>query len=159
MAIGKGMTMLSKNSIAAALGLAFALCAGAAHAQAPATADENSSRLHAAWEDVLESEGKLLDERQFAKLTQLAYQAAAVRVCDAHKLDNAAVAATLNDVLSVSDKNLSAEQVEERKAAILISFGARYGLFIAEAHTDKTVFCEDAGKFKDKPEGAPVYLK
>ncbi len=48
---------------------------------------------------------------------------------------------------------------QARKTAILVAFGARYGLFIAEAHGDKQDFCAAAAKLKAEPDGTPVFLE
>ena len=56
-----------------------------AGATAPAP-DADNDRADAAWTDFLETEGAILADAQFAALNNLAFQAAAVRVCDGHGL-------------------------------------------------------------------------
>lgn len=122
-----------------------------AFAQPAAPAGADDKRLHAAWEDLLETEGGLLGNRQALDLTNLAYQSAIVRVCDSFALDKETVGKALDDILAAGDKTLTAAQQEERSAAILIAFGARYGLFIAEGHSDRKAFCEAGAKLKSEP--------
>jgi hypothetical protein len=129
-----------------------------AGATAPAPDAEND-RADAAWADFLETEGAILADAQFAALNNLAFQAAAVRVCDGHALAQETFGKAIGDVIASGDKELTDEQHEERKTAILVAFGARYGLFIAEAHGDKEDFCAAAAKLKAEPEGVPVFLE
>lgn len=129
-----------------------------AGATAPAP-DADNDRADAAWADFLETEGAILADAQFAALNNLAFQAAAVRVCDGHALAKEAFGKAIGDVIASGDKELSDEDAEARKTAILVAFGARYGLFIAEAHGDKVDFCASAAKLKAEPDGTPVYLE
>ncbi|MCX5493344.1 hypothetical protein OSH11_01360 [Kaistia dalseonensis] len=115
--------------------------------------------LNGAWADLAETEGDLLSGAQFTQLTSLAYQTAVVRVCDSHTLDKDAVGKALDKLLTQAEQKLAPEQQDERTAAILIAFGARYGLFIAEAHLDKKAFCESAAKLKDGSGNLPLFLK
>jgi len=151
--------MLRKTILAAGLGLAVSLATTAAlRAETPVPADP--ARMNDAWEDLEETEGELLSKAQFGQLTHLAYQVAAVRVCDSHSLDKEAVGNALDKILTGSaDQKLTDAQQEERTAAILIAFGARYGLFIAEGHADKSNFCESAAKLKESAGSLPVFLK
>lgn len=129
-----------------------------AGATAPAP-DADNDRADAAWADFLETEGAILADAQFAALNNLAFQAAAVRVCEGHGLAKDAFGKAIGDILGGTDKELTDEQHEERKTAILVAFGARYGLFIAEAHGDKPDFCAAAAKLKAEPDGVPVFLE
>lgn len=129
-----------------------------AGAAAPAP-DADNDRADAAWADFLETEGAILADAQFAALNNLAFQAAAVRVCDGHGLAKEAFGKAIGDVIASGDKELSDDDAEARKTAILVAFGARYGLFIAEAHGDKADFCASAAKLKAEPDGTPVFLE
>jgi hypothetical protein len=129
-----------------------------AGATAPAP-DADNDRADAAWADFLETEGAILADAQFAALNNLAFQAAAVRVCDGHSLAKETFGKAIGDVIASGDKELSDEDAEARKTAILVAFGARYGLFIAEAHGDKADFCTAAAKLKAEPDGTPVFLE
>ncbi len=140
-------------------GFAFSLAAMApviVQAAAPAEGD----RMNNAWEDLVETEGSLLGNAQFTELTHLAYQTAAVRVCDSHSLDQAKIGAALEGILNGEvSPNLTPAQQDERTAAVLIAFGARYGLFLAEAHADTSVFCQSALKLKESGGSVPLFLK
>ncbi|MGH2341523.1 hypothetical protein ACRC7T_08540 [Segnochrobactraceae bacterium EtOH-i3] len=113
-----------------------------------------------AWDDLVETEGTLLTTPQFAALTNLAYQTAVVRVCDTHALDRDKVTAVLNGLLAIPpEKTLTEAQTQERTAAILMAFGARYGLFLAEAHTNTASFCKAADDLKAAPDDVPILMK
>jgi hypothetical protein len=129
-----------------------------AGATAPAP-DADNDRADAAWTDFLETEGAILADAQFAALNNLAFQAAAVRVCEGHGLAAETFGKAIGDIIGATDKELSDEDAEARKTAILVAFGARYGLFIAEAHGDKADFCDAAAKLKADPAGVPVFLE
>lgn len=141
-----------------AAGTANVAPAPPAGATAPAP-DADNDRADAAWADFLETEGAILADAQFAALNNLAFQAAAVRVCDGHGLAKETFGKAIGDVIASGDKELTDEQAEARKTAILVAFGARYGLFIAEAHGDKADFCDAAAKLKADPAGVPVFLE
>lgn len=111
--------------------------------------DASNHRLHAAWDALAKGEGEFLTSKQFASLNNLAYQAAIVRICDGHELDHDAFRNRIQDVINDSDKKLSDEQADLREAAVLVAFGARFGLFLAEGSDDsKAGFCASADEIK-----------
>lgn len=142
---------------AAALALLLAGAAPGLAQSAPPAGDNN--RFDEAWDDLVETEGTLLPAPQFAELTNLAYQTAAARICDTFSLDKDAIGKALDKLVAVPAGTLTPQQADERTAAILVAFGARYGLFLAEGHTDKAAFCSDATKLKGSTEKMPVFLK
>ena len=145
--------MTPKQFVGALLALAVSsTLLSSAFAQPAVPEGTDDKRLHAAWEDLLETEGSLLGGRQAHDLTNLAYPSAIVRVCDSFAFDREALGKALDEILAAGDKTSTAVQNEERSAAILIAFGARYGLFIAEGHSDRKVFCEAGAKLKASPE-------
>lgn len=150
------MNRIRRMGAAVALVLPAVLSVAPAHAEDVAT---DPTPFAAAWQDVLENEGALLTPQQFVRLTNLAYQTAVVRVCDSLTMDKAAVSRALGEFLDSPDPALTDAQVQERTAAILIAFGARYGLFIAEAHTNTATFCATAAEMKANPDNTPVLLK
>lgn len=141
--------------LAAAASLALVSPTFADEAKLPTGADP----FGGAWDDLVETEGSLLTPRQFVDLTNLAYQTAVVRVCDVDTLDNAKVAAVMNGILNPDGETLTDAQNTERTAAILTAFGARYGLFLAEAHTNVPAFCKAAAELKKAPGDMPLLLK
>ncbi|GAA5544052.1 MULTISPECIES: hypothetical protein [Brucella/Ochrobactrum group] len=111
--------------------------------------DAANNRLHAAWDALAKGEGEFLSTKQFASLNNLAYQAAIVRLCDGHELDHEAFRRKIEDVIKDTDKKLSDEQADLREAAVLVAFGARFGLFLAEGSDDsKPEFCASADEIK-----------
>lgn len=111
--------------------------------------DASSHRLHSAWDALAKGEGEFLSTKQFASLNNLAYQAAIVRLCDGYELDHEAFRRKIEDVIKDTDKKLSDEQADLREAAVLVAFGARFGLFLAEGSDDsKPGFCASADEIK-----------
>lgn len=162
--------MIRKFFGIAALGLALSaasLCAALAPAAAqtpPAGAtapapDADNDRLDGAWNDLLEAEGAIASPAQFAALNNLAFQAAAVRVCEGYTLDEEGFGKSLAAILVDHPPELTEEQDRERGTAILVSFGSRYGLFLAEANGDKKDFCDSVAKLKSTPGDVRLYLK
>lgn len=152
------MNRIRRTGAAVALVLPAILSLAPARAQdAPVAGDPTP--FAAAWQDVLENEGTLLTPPQFVRLTNLAYQTAVVRVCNSLTMDKGAVSRALGEFLDSPDPALTDVQVQERTAAILIAFGARYGLFIAEAHLNTAAFCATAAEMKANPDNTPVLLK
>lgn len=148
-------TRILGTALAAATTLALLSPAFADEAKLPTGADP----FGGAWDDLAETEGTLLTPKQFVDLTNIAYQVAVVRVCDAHGLDSAKLATLLDDILTATDRKLTETQTDERTAAILMAFGARYGLFLAEAHTNVQTFCDSAAALKSAPGDVPMLLK
>lgn len=160
MARTEGMTVIHKPVFGAILCLALSTAVLApALAQTPIAPVADDDRLDAAWEDLLEAEGTILNQQQFAALNNLAFQAAVVRVCDGNALNNDAFGKGIAELITGTDKDLTDEQHEQRKTAILVAFGARYGLFLAEGNSAKPTFCDAATKLKASPGGVPVFLK
>lgn len=151
--------MARKNRIAATfgLGLMMAFASPALAEDNAPTADNN--RLDEAWEDVLETEGEILETAEFAILTNLAYQMAVARVCDTYTLDQDALSQATAELLDGAEKELNEDQLRELQAAILISLGARYGLYVAEGHIDRTAFCGGADDLVKTPDGVTLFLK
>lgn len=114
------------------------------------SADEKTHRLDDAWKSALLGEEPILAPQQFAKLNNLAFQAAAVRVCDGFELDQAKFTAALEDATAAAKDDLTPEALDTRQAFILIEFGMRYGLFIAEGEAQDKSFCTNATELKAK---------
>ena len=145
--------------------VAFALCATAAAPAFAQTAAPSGSalpdddRMDHAWNDLLESEGGLLSGPQYTALNNLAFQAAVVRVCDGFTLETESFGKGFAGVLTSTDKDFDERQEKEYGAAVLVAFGARFGLFLAEGNGDKKDFCDAAAKLKATPGEVPLFLK
>lgn len=122
--------------------------AGVSSAATAASDTGSNKRFHAAWDALLAEEGHFLTPPQFAGLNSLAFQAAIVRICDNQKLDQDAFAQKLNTLIDGNERKLEDEQAEQRKAAIMVAFGARFGIFLAEGSQDKHAFCNSADELK-----------
>lgn len=114
-----------------------------------ALAADDTNRLHEAWEDALEGQEHVLTPQQFAKLNNLAYQAAVVRVCDGFDIDDAKFRAQLFEAAEAPhDSSLSEDEHKAHSTFVLIEFGTRYGLLIAEGNSAKASFCEKASALR-----------
>jgi hypothetical protein len=114
------------------------------------SADEKTHRLDDAWKSALLGEEPVLSPQQFAKLNNLAFQAAAARVCDGLELDQGKFIAALEDATAAAKDDLTPEALDTRQSFILIEFGTRYGLLIAEGEAQDESFCRNAAELKDK---------
>ena len=81
--------------------------------------------------------------QQFAKLNNLAFQAAATRVCKGFELDEAKFTDALGEA-AVPRDGLSPEEIAIQQDFVLVEFGMRYGLLIAEGKTANQSFCANA---------------
>ncbi|WP_428029421.1 hypothetical protein [Ancylobacter sp.] len=151
------MKMDCIRTTAAGLAVTLALCSPLV---AQTATETDNDRLDNAWSDIIEGEGQLLSPTQYAALNNLAFQAAAARVCDGEKLDSEAFGKAVADILVDTETELTDNEHMQRNAAVLISFGTRYGLFVAEANGDNEKdFCAVATKLKAEPGKVPLFLK
>src|SRR5687767_4998274 len=109
-----------------------------------AIASADDLRLDDAWEDGVSDQENILTEAQFATFNNLAFQAAASKVCDNYALDDTKFAQALTEVASPPSAELTPEQLKEWETAVLIRFGTTYGLFLAEGNAGKEEFCASA---------------
>ena len=85
-------------------------------AAVPAMAeDDDDGRLDDAWEDAIGDQEPVLTDKQFALLNNLAFQAAAAKVCDGFTLDPDKFAAGIAVATSPAPANLSDEDAEPGK--------------------------------------------
>ena len=137
----------------AKLRLAAVCLSGVLLSQSAALGADDANRLHEAWEDALEGQEHVLTPQQFAKLNNLAYQAAVVRVCDGFEIDETKFRAQLSEAAEAPhDDTLSDDEHKAHTAFVLIEFGTRYGLLIAEGNAAKASFCERAATHRKDAE-------
>lgn len=112
-------------------------------------AQAETKRLHEAWEDALAGQEHVLTPQQFARLNNLAYQAAVVRVCDGFEIDAKKFREHLTEAAEPPHGgNLSDDEYKTHSTFVLIEFGTRYGLLIAEGNATKASFCEKAAALR-----------
>lgn len=136
--------------------LCLALGAGLATA-AYAVEDGNDRKLGDAWEDAIGDQEPILTEKQFAMLNNLAFQAAASKVCDGFALDHDKFTAGIAEAASPPPPDLSEEEADHWEAAVLIRFGTSYGLLLAEGNDDEEDFCASAADLKADAEVPNVW--
>lgn len=115
----------------------------------PGDVQAETKRLHEAWETALAGQENVLTPQQFAKLNNLAYQAAVVRVCDGFEIDGKKFRAQLSEATEPSHgATLSDDEYRTHTTFVLVEFGTRYGLLIAEGNATKAPFCEKAAALR-----------
>ena len=117
-------------------------------AAGPSAADDDD-RMAEAWTDALGDQEPVLTEPQFAKLNNLAFQAAVTKVCEGYALDGEKFAAALSEATSPAPDGMSAEDAEAWKTAVVMRFGTTYGLLLAEGNDDDDDFCASAKDLKE----------
>lgn len=127
---------------------AAVFCALAFSVSSAQAADEKTDRLAEAWKSALAAEEPVLSAQQIAKVNNLAFQAAATRVCDGFELSHDKFVAALEDATQSEKTNLSDDAIAVRQSFILVDFGMRYGLFIAEGEGQDKSFCGNAAELK-----------
>lgn len=140
--------MTIPSSIRSLVTAAFAASALAGLSAGAFAADADDNRLDGAWEDLVIDQEGILTEGQFAKLNNLAFQAAATKVCDGYEVDQRKMAEATAAALAVPPPGMSDNDAKRWEAAVLFRFGANYGLFLAEGNANAKTFCESAAELK-----------
>jgi len=134
-------TSLAANSVAFALFLAQA-----AFAQEVVTGDD--LRMDRAWGDLVIDQEPILTDSQFAKLNNLAYQAAVTKICDGYELDQTKFGEGVSEALNPAPATIATpEEIMQWQTAVYFRFGASYGLFLAEGNANVASFCKAADEF------------
>ncbi len=124
---------------------------------APALAeDAPPQRLTEAWKSALAGGEPVVSPQQYAKLNNLAFQAAAARVCEGFELDEAKFTAALADA-TAPKADLSPEDTALQQDFVLVEFGMRYGMLIAEGEAQEKSFCDNAAALKKQTEVPVVW--
>jgi hypothetical protein len=111
--------------------------------------DADNNRLDDAWEDAIGDQEPVLTDTQFALLNNLAFQAAVPKICDGFNIDQAKFADGMAAATSPApNPDMSDEDAKAWEAAVLVRFGATYGLFLAEGNAKPEGFCTSAKELK-----------
>jgi hypothetical protein len=129
--------------VAAAAAAVLSASGGVASAQ---LADDD--RLDNAWADVAVDQEPILTEAQFAKLNNLAFQAAVTKICDGYDLDQQKFAEGLSDATYPAPDGLSRDEMKQWETAVYFRLGTTYGLFLAEGNAKPDDFCKSAAELK-----------
>jgi len=137
----------------AAVSLGFAGSAVAAEAMV------DDLRRDEVWADLTVDQEPILTDLQFAKLNNLAFQAAVTKICDGYELDQKKFADGVADATYPAPEATAtnADLMKQWETAVYFRLGASYGVFLAEgnAHVDK--FCASASELKADPEVPNVW--
>jgi hypothetical protein len=135
-------------------GLSAAVAAGPALAQS----GDDDKRLDAAWEDLVVDQEPILTDAQFAKLNNLAFQAAVTKICDGYELDIQKFSEGVSDATYPSPATITTpDDMKQWETAAYFRLGASYGIFLAEGNADPTSFCASAADLKADSEVANVW--
>jgi hypothetical protein len=122
-------------------------------------ASADDLRMDDAWSDLVLDQEPILTDLQFAKLNNLAFQAAVTKICDGYELDQTKFADGVADATYPAPESTAtdADLMKQWETAVYFRLGASYGLLLAEgnAHTDK--FCVSAAELKADPEVPNVW--
>jgi hypothetical protein len=131
-------------SIVLPLAFACALGSSIAHAEAP-----DADRLAEAWKDAIGDQEPILSSSQFAKLNNLAFQAAVPKICDGYDLDLTKFSEAMADATAPTNESMTGDEQKQWEAAVLVRFGVSYGLFLAEGNNKPEHFCANAKALKE----------
>jgi hypothetical protein len=113
-----------------------------------AAEDEPDDRLSEAWKDAVADQEPILTEKQFGLLNNLAFQAAASKVCDGFNLNQDKFSTAMTEAVTPAPEGLSEAEADHWEAAVLMRFGTSYGLLLAEGNDEPKDFCESAKELK-----------
>jgi hypothetical protein len=134
----------------ATLAAAAVLAIGFGTASFAAEALPDDDRLDDAWADLSVDQEPILTGPQFAKLNNVAFQAAVTKVCDGYELDQAKFAEAVADATTPAPEATAtdAKLMMEWETAVYFRLGASYGLLLAEGNANADSFCESAAELK-----------
>lgn len=137
------MSRLHWALVTAAAVAALSGFAGAASAQ---QADDD--RLDNAWADAVVDQEPILTASQFAKLNNLAFEAAVTKICTGYDLDQKKFADGLSDATYPAPGGLNQDEMKQWETAVYFRLGTTYGLFLAEGNAKPDDFCKSADDLK-----------
>ena len=123
----------------------------------PALAEDAPLRLNDAWAALTDDQEPILTGAQFAALNSIAFQAAAAKACNEYAIDQDKFAGAIAEATSPAPADMPDEAVEEWKTAVLVRFGASYGLFLAEAFENTEAYCAGADEMKGDTDLANIW--
>ena len=148
----KGTPVAAKTS-----GRAIALAVALVMAGVSTIALADDDRLDEAWADAVDGQEPFLSDKQFARLNNLAFQAAVTKICDGYELDDAKFSEGLVDATSPAPEGMTDAEAEQWRTAVFFRLGTTYGLFLAEGNAASDDFCESAGELKADAEVPNVW--
>jgi hypothetical protein len=110
----------------------------------------DDDRLDDAWADLSVDQEPILTSAQFARLNNIAFQAAVTKICDGYELDQTKFAEAVADATSPAPEKTAddADLMKQWETAVYFRLGASYGLLLAEGNADSDSFCASAAELK-----------
>ena len=152
--------MMTKSRILGALVAAAAAAVlgltGTAFSEDAAVTDD--LRMDEAWADLVVDQEPILTDMQFAKLNNLAFQAAVTKICDGYQLDQAKFAEGVSDATSPAPATADTPDLMKHwETAVYFRLGASYGVLLAEGNSHPEAFCASAAELKADTEVPNVW--
>lgn len=121
-------------------------------------AAEDDLRMDEAWADLVVDQEPILTDLQFAKLNNLAFQAAVTKICDGYDLDQTKFSEGVSDATYPSPATASTpDDMKQWETAVYFRLGASYGLLLAEGNAHPDEFCASAAELKADSEVPNVW--
>lgn len=116
-------------------------------------------RMDDAWADLSVDQEPILTDLQFAKLNNLAFQAAVTKICDGYELDQTKFSEGVSDATYPAPETAttSPDLMKQWETAVYFRLGASYGLLLAEGNAHDDEFCASAAELKADPEVPNVW--
>jgi hypothetical protein len=119
---------------------------------------QDDNRFDEAWKDAVGDQESILTEKQFALLNNIAFQAAATKICDGFELDQAKFAKAISDATTpLPNPDMSDDDIKIWETAVIMRLGATYGVLLAEGNAKPEQFCESAKQLKVDPDVPNVW--
>ncbi len=151
------MSKIRFHGITLAAAAILALGLGTASFAEDALPDDN--RLDDAWADLAVDQEPILTDLQFAKLNNVAFQAAVTKICDGYELDQVKFAEAVADATLPAPEATAtdADLMKQWETAVYFRLGASYGLLLAEGNSHVDSFCASASELRADPEVPNVW--
>jgi hypothetical protein len=123
-----------------------------------AMAQDDDLRMDEAWADLVVDQEPILTDLQFAKLNNLAFQAAVTKICDGYQIDQTKFSEGVSDATFPSPTTITTpEDMKQWETAVYFRLGASFGLFLAEGNAHTEAFCTSAAELKADTEVPNVW--
>lgn len=136
-----------------------AVSIGLAGAVAAQDATDDDLRMDEAWADLVVDQEPILTDLQFAKLNNLAFQAAVTKICDGYDLDQTKFSEGVAEATNPAPEATTTDPdlMKQWETAVYFRLGATYGLLLAEGNSHVDEFCASAAELKADPEVPNVW--
>ncbi|WP_421724147.1 hypothetical protein [Bauldia sp.] len=143
------LSTIGKSVLGIAAAAGFAI--GAA-----VSASADDEHLDEVWADAVGNQEPILSDKQFGLLNNLAFQAAATKICG-YELNHDDFTTAFVDATTPAPADMTDEEAEEWKTAVVFRLGTVYGVLLTTGNADADSFCANAAEMRDDPEVPHVW--